>query len=197
MDKILSSVLTKEYVHSLWDSSALLSDVQREALASLGQLASQRRLPVEEWNVEGGDDIVEGIAHARGAGGGGSVAELFESLVIAEAAEMEGDLDDVTEHQRRLKEMLRLADAFLEKLGCVDGALQGLQDQHDAVVTKTSALHTECEKLLSEKTEMDLLASGIEERLVHYDELQSLQSTLTSPNFKVGAEMEHQGGGTT
>jgi hypothetical protein len=39
------------------------------------------------------------------------------------------------------------------------------QSQHDSVVDKTSALHTECETLLRDKNELEALANSIESHL--------------------------------
>jgi hypothetical protein len=179
-DAALASIVSsKAHMQKMWDAGELLDETQKEALASLGQLASERRLPVEEWNME--DDGKAEVAETKNI----TVAELFQKLAEAEAMEVENDLLDVTEHHRRMKDMLALADAFLEKLDSIDGSLGGLQEQHDAVVHKTSALHSECEQLLQEKTDMEALASGIQTKLVHYEELENLQRSLSAPSFQV------------
>jgi hypothetical protein len=181
-DAALASIVgSKVHMQKMWDAGELLNDSQKEALASLGQLASERRLPVEEWHIEDTGQADSDVAEAKAI----SVAELFQKLAQAETMEVESDLLDVTEHYRRLKDMLALADAFLDKLDSVDGALKGLQEQHDTVVHKTSALHSECEQLLQEKTEMEALANGIQSKLVHYDELENLQRSLSAPSFQV------------
>ena len=40
-----------------------------------------------------------------------------------------------------------------------------IQNKHDSVVDKTSALHTECETLLRDKNELEALANKIESHL--------------------------------
>jgi hypothetical protein len=174
----------------MWDAGTLLQDSQKEALATLAEYISIRPLPVEEWR----HDETAGIEPANDtpqeavAGPGESesdVSLIYKVLAEAEASANDDDIDDVLSQQKRLKGILNLCDNILSKLSLVDESLIFLQDQHDSVVSKTSAVHTECEKLTAEKTELEGLEKVIQSRLAHYNELENFQRQLMSLNMQV------------
>ena len=173
----------------MWDAGVLLRDSQKEVLATLAEYTSVRPLPVEAWRQEAAPNwesvrSKESDLHNRSAS---VVAALYRALAEAETAgtDTDGEISDVISQQKRLKGILNLCDNILAKLSLVDESLVSLQDQHDSVVSKTSAVHAECEKLTVEKSELEGLAKTIQNRLAHYNELENFQRQLTSPNMQV------------
>jgi hypothetical protein len=174
----------------MWDAGTLLKESQKEALATLAEYISIRPLPVEEWCLEepAGTEPARDTSQDAEAGAGeyqSEVALIYKVLAEAEASANDDDIDDVLNQQKRLKGILNLCDNILSKLTLVDESLISLQEQHDSVVSKTSAVHTECEKLTAEKTELEGLAKIIQSRLAHYNELENFQRQLMSPNMQV------------
>jgi hypothetical protein len=173
----------------MWDAGTLLQDSQKEALATLAEYVSIRPLPVEEWRHE--EPAVESVcdkpqeAEAGPCENESDVSLIYKVLAEAEASANDDDIDDVLSQQKRLKGILNLCDTILSKLSLVDESLISLQEQHDSVVSKTSAVHTECEKLTAEKTELEGLAKVIQSRLAHYNELENFQRQLMSLNMQV------------
>ena len=174
-----------------WDVSSLLSEKQREAVASLGELLQHRPLARPEWNVSMLDDDVEGGEHADAAASEDlSIAELYRQLGEAQAAAQDQDTDDlaaVRDHHARMTGIVQLCDKIISLLGIVEETLVRLQTQHDSVVDKTSALHAECETLLADKVHLEALAATIESRLKVYDQLEGMQRQLTAPGFSVSS----------
>jgi hypothetical protein len=115
----------------------------------------------------------------------GFLREL-EEAAGSEAGEDE-EIADVIEHYNRLRTVLDSCDGILEELRGVESCLVGLQEQHDAVVDKTSALHSECEELLRAKAAREEFATKIAERLAVYDRLDELQRRLGLPTLAVGS----------
>ena len=174
----------------MWDAGTLLKDSQKEALATLAEYVSVRPLPVEEWRHEEPAGVESACDKPQEAGEGpgeneGDISLIYKFLAEAEASANDDDIDDVLSQQNRLKGILNLCDTILSKLSLVDESLISLQEQHDAVVSKTSAVHTECEKLTAEKTELEGLAKVIQSRLAHYNELENFQRQLMSLNMQV------------
>lgn len=173
----------------MWDAGILLRDSHKEALATLAEYTSIRPLPVESWRQDNGANIDS--AHSKETepeiqiDACCEVADIYRALAEAETLGTDDDISDISNQQNRLKGILKLCDDILAKLSSVDESLVALQDQHDSVVIKTSAVHAECEKLTVEKSELESLAKTIQNRLAHYNELESFQRQLTSPNMQV------------
>ena len=173
----------------MWDAGVLLRDSQKEILATLAEYTSVRPLPVEAWRQEAAPNSES--AHNKESDQDNhsesacEVAAIYRALAEAETAGTDDEISDVISQQKRLKGILNLCDNILAKLSLVDESLVSLQDQHDSVVSKTSAVHAECEKLTVEKSELEGLAKTIQNRLAHYNELENFQRQLTSPNMQV------------
>ena len=73
----------------------------------------------------------------------------------------------------------------------VQSALQlceELKQQHANVASKSNALHTSCERLVSEKDKLVDLAEAIKHKLTFFDELDSLAAKFHSTNLAVESE---------
>jgi len=165
-DEIVTAAAAAKASKRGWDVSALLNDDQREAVSLLGELLQTRPLAREEWN-EPSDGVDEATSDDE-ATEELSIAALYRKLGEAqEAADVfdEDDLSDVQDHHERMVSIVELCDKIVGLLSIVEKSLVGLQTQHDSVVDKTSALHAECETLLSDKLELEALANSIESRL--------------------------------
>jgi hypothetical protein len=152
-----------------WDASTLLNEDQREAVLALGELLQFRPLARAEWNAPPpAESAVADLSPAHVLTEELSVAALYRRLgEEQEAANVfhEDDLEDVQDHYERMVSIVQLCDKIVCLLTIVEKTLVGLQTQHDCVVEKTSALHAECETLLSDKLELEALAKSIESRL--------------------------------
>ena len=192
LDELVVAAAAAKASKRSWDVSALLNDDQRQAVAELAELFAERPLARAEWNVppppEGAED-----------GGGAdalpaeelSIAALYRKLGEAqEGADVfdEDDLSDVRDHHARMMGIVQLCDKIVGLLTIVEQTLVGLQDQHNSVVDKTSALHAECETLLHDKLALEAMANTIQTRLKVYDELEGLQRQLGHPDFGVTSE---------
>mmetsp|Transcript_51807 Transcript_51807/g.161215 ORF Transcript_51807/g.161215 Transcript_51807/m.161215 type:complete len:256 (+) Transcript_51807:43-810(+) len=168
-----------------WDASAMLSSDQQELIADLGNICSKRPWANKKWENE----VVSEKTTTDDWHSGG-ISQLFLRLADATRDDHKDDseeLVEVHEHHKRMRAVLSLCDQILGKLDSVEGALQGLQSEHDFVVEKTSTLHVECEKLLADKVELEKLAGAIETKLQIYDELENVQRQLSQPKVDVAS----------
>ena len=166
-ESIIAAAAAKASKRS-WDASTLLNEDQREAVLALGELLQYRPLARAEWNAPPAESEVADLSPAHVLTEELSVAALYRRLgEEQEAANVfhEDDLEDVQDHYERMVSIVQLCDKIVCLLTIVEKTLVGLQTQHDCVVEKTSALHAECETLLSDKLELEALAKSIESRL--------------------------------
>lgn len=49
-----------------------------------------------------------------------------------------------------------------------------LREQHRTVATRTSALHSTCERLVAERSRLEELAGAIRSKLAYFDELEAV-----------------------
>jgi hypothetical protein len=169
LDELVATAAAAKASKRSWDVSTLLNDDQRQAVAELAELFVERPLARAEWNAplpegaDGGEGAQDGVASDEL-----SIAALYRKLGEAqEGADVfdEDDLSDVRDHHARMLGIVQLCDKIVGLLTIVEKTLEGLEDKHNAVVHKTSALHTECEKLLNDKLELEALANTIQNRL--------------------------------
>ncbi|XP_069948876.1 conserved oligomeric Golgi complex subunit 3-like [Cherax quadricarinatus] len=66
--------------------------------------------------------------------------------------------------------------------------LQHLSSQYTSVSNKTGALHTDCEHLLAEQTQLTNKADTIESKLTYFKEVDRISQKLNSPAFQVTSE---------
>jgi hypothetical protein len=169
-EKIVATAAAAKASKRSWDVSTLLNDDQRQAVAELAELFVERPPARAEWNaplpegaVDGGEGAQDGVPSDEL-----SIAALYRKLGEAqEGADMfdEDDLSDVRDHHARMLGVVQLCDKIVGLLTIVEKTLEGLEDKHNAVVHKTSALHAECEKLLNDKLELEAMANTIQNRL--------------------------------
>jgi hypothetical protein len=170
LEELVATAAAAKASKRSWDVSTLLNDDQRQAVAELAELFVERPPARAEWNaplpegaVDGGEGAQDGVPSDEL-----SIAALYRKLGEAqEGADMfdEDDLSDVRDHHARMLGVVQLCDKIVGLLTIVEKTLEGLEDKHNAVVHKTSALHAECEKLLNDKLELEAMANTIQNRL--------------------------------
>ncbi|XP_032646272.1 conserved oligomeric Golgi complex subunit 3 isoform X2 [Chelonoidis abingdonii] len=79
-------------------------------------------------------------------------------------------------------------DAILNDVNSALQHLESLQKQYLFVSTKTGTLHEACEQLLKEQSELVDLAENIQQKLSYFNELENINTKLSSPTLSVNSE---------
>ncbi|XP_042313287.1 conserved oligomeric Golgi complex subunit 3 isoform X2 [Sceloporus undulatus] len=79
-------------------------------------------------------------------------------------------------------------DAILNDVTSALQHLESLQKQYFFVSTKTGTLHEACEQLLKEQSELVELTEDIHQKLSYFNELENINTKLTSPTLSVNSD---------
>lgn len=84
----------------------------------------------------------------------------------------------LTKYSKRCAEVL-------QEIESANRYLKTIEEQHLSASTKTNALHTACEQLVKEQTDLVSFNESINERLVYFTELDGLTQKMNSPTLSV------------
>ncbi|XP_045594085.1 conserved oligomeric Golgi complex subunit 3 isoform X2 [Procambarus clarkii] len=185
---------------------APLTPEERDSIIELTAVSGWRALPAEVTEETLGDEV-------DGASGGptpdqapesnlpGSLSRLKLGEVHIESSQQflswfaEVERDMCEEQDGPYRDYVNQLEAH--RLEChtllaqLDNALDNLQhlsSQYTSVSNKTGALHTDCEHLLAEQTQLTNKADTIESKLTYFKEVDRISQKLNSPAFQVTSE---------
>lgn len=202
----LSGPASRGYsVASIFEHAAVLTEAQQQALDVISASCGQRPLPKQ---------VTDGVA-TPSAGSlptpaspishtstelPSFVGTSFEEVVLQNSsdfyrwlAELESARSNQTEEKFRqygavLQAHLDASDELLAKIQELLSLFERLKQQHTTVSTRTAALHTTCERLVSEREALVGMAEAIRGKLTYFDELDKVakQFSAASVNLNGG-----------
>lgn len=86
-----------------------------------------------------------------------------------------------------LTEHMQMCDLILGQLDSTLHFFDDLQEQHQAVATKTKTLHDACERLVLEKDKLVEFADALRSKLDYFDELEKIATQFYSPTMSVAS----------
>ncbi|KAI5071033.1 hypothetical protein GOP47_0013284 [Adiantum capillus-veneris] len=177
---------------SSWDQNAPLTEQQKTACAALVQAFAERPMPshVDE-HVTGhfSDSIEESSDHSSFP----TEAVLLNSHQFYQwFTDLESAMKSETEEKYQryvntLTEHVETCDQILEQLDSTLLLFDDLQEQHQAVATKTKTLHDACERLVLEKDRLVEFADALRNKLNYFDELENIATQFYSPTMSVAS----------
>lgn len=189
-----SAAATKGYsVASIWEHTAVLSNSQQQAIDVIGAACSQRAMPKQlaAGHAGAAPDAAPApqtpLSPSSPDGAESSFAGTsFEDVVLQNSSdfyrwlsELEAARSSETEEKFRrygasLERHLATADGLLATVKQVLDLFERLREQHRTVATRTSALHSTCERLVAERSRLEELAGAIRSKLAYFDELEAV-----------------------
>eukprot|EP01137_Pigoraptor_chileana_P026174 Opistho-2@96741 len=178
-----------------WDASAPLTDGQKESVFELAAQADERPLP--QWTasataegpqipsteppVKAAADVTASLVAPMAVGSRVETAQQFFAWFSDIEVQMEGEQERSYRSYASLLEQYRThTDDILAEIDNGLLRLDALLTDHDAVSTKTGALHGACETLLAEQTRLVAVGEGIAQRLAYFNELEKASARLAS-----------------
>ncbi|XP_065177549.1 conserved oligomeric Golgi complex subunit 3-like [Sycon ciliatum] len=198
-----------------WDNKyAPLSEKQVESYMTLMDQCSERPMPSELIPDEPSPFDRHSVALASGETANASSAEAHGIAMLDEPlqklaldgqnmqtaqqflswfADVEAAMrqDEESEFREYLSELRRYTDhcdSILSDINTTMRELDRLKDQYCHVSTQTGALHSACEQLLEDQTRLVETVTIISDKLVYFDDFDSLHHKLHSPMLSVMSE---------
>lgn len=180
---------------SSWDQNAPLTEKQKTAVAALAQAFAERPMPshVEEHTNGHFSDASFPTDESSQHSSFPTEAVLLNSHQFYKwFTDLESAMKSETEekHQRyvnTLTEHMQTCDQILNQLDNTLHLFDDLQEQHQAVATKTKTLHDACERLVLEKDRLVEFADALRNKLNYFDELENIATQVYSPTISVAS----------
>ncbi|PSC70334.1 conserved oligomeric Golgi complex subunit 3 [Micractinium conductrix] len=180
-------------IASIWEHSAVLTNSQQAAVGIIAASCAQRPLPrrLAAGGVPATPDTAPApptpLSPGSTDGTESSFAGTsFEDVTLQNSSdfyrwlsELEAARSSETEEKFRrygaaLERHLAACDGLLASVKEVLDLFERLKEQHRAVATRTSALHSTCERLVAERSRLEELAGAIRAKLAYFDELEAV-----------------------
>ncbi|KAI3426341.1 hypothetical protein D9Q98_008714 [Chlorella vulgaris] len=198
--RVLNSAAAKKSysVASVWETSAVLTNSQQQAIDVISASCSQRPLPKQlaEGSLPTPDTTpvpatplspssVEGTELSFAGTGFEDVtlqnsSDFYRWLSELEAARSSETEEKFRRYSAALEGHLATCDSLLATVKEVLDLFDRLREQHRAVAGRTNALHDTCERLVAERTQLEGLAAAIRSKLAYFDELEAVAAQFQS-----------------
>ncbi|XP_009359679.1 conserved oligomeric Golgi complex subunit 3 [Pyrus x bretschneideri] len=181
---------------SHWEQKTPLTEQQQAAIATLSHSVAERPFPpnLAQDRTTGHQNGL--TVSTKDSSFGSEHSAAIEAVLVNTNqfykwfTDLEAALKSETEEKYRhyvdtLTERIQTCDGIL---GQVDDTLElfnELQDQHQAVATKTRTLHDACDRLLIEKQRLIEFTEALRSKLNYFDELENITTNFYSPNMNV------------
>ncbi|CAN6680675.1 unnamed protein product [Malus baccata var. baccata] len=192
-----SGAISKGYnFASHWEQNTPLTEQQQAAIATLSHSVAERPFPpnLAQDRTTGHQNGL--TVSTKDSSFGLEHSAAIEAVLVNTNqfykwfTDLEAALKSETEEKYRhyldtLTERIQTCDGIL---GQVDDTLElfnELQDQHQAVATKTRTLHDACDRLLIEKQRLIEFTEALRSKLNYFDELENITTNFYSPNMNV------------
>ncbi|TQD93327.1 hypothetical protein C1H46_021085 [Malus baccata] len=192
-----SGAISKGYnFASHWEQNTPLTEQQQAAIATLSHSVAERPFPpnLAQDRTTGHQNGL--TVSTKDSSFGSEHSAAIEAVLVNTNqfykwfTDLEAGLKSETEEKYRhyldtLTERIQTCDGIL---GQVDDTLElfnELQDQHQAVATKTRTLHDACDRLLIEKQRLIEFTEALRSKLNYFDELENITTNFYSPNMNV------------
>ncbi|XP_009369729.1 conserved oligomeric Golgi complex subunit 3 [Pyrus x bretschneideri] len=192
-----SGAISKGYnFASHWEQKTPLSEQQQAAITTLSHCIAERPFP-PNLAQDGTTGHQNGLTvSTKDSSLGLEHSAAIEAVLVNTNqfykwfTDLEAALKSETEEKYRhyvdtLTERIQTCDGIL---GQVDETLElfnELQNQHQAVATKTRTLHDACDRLLIEKQRLIEFSEALRSKLNYFDELENITTNFYSPNMNV------------
>ncbi|XP_059437316.1 conserved oligomeric Golgi complex subunit 3-like isoform X1 [Corylus avellana] len=196
-----SGAISKGYnFASTWEQNAPLTEHQQAAIVALSHAVAERPFPLNlaQDHVSHPDNALSVSVSVKDSSIRDSTPTIQPFLVNTNQFykwfnDLESAMKSETEEKYQqyvnsLTERIQTCDGLL---GQVDDTLHffdGLQQEHQAVATKTKTLHDACDRLVIEKQRLIEFAEALHSKLKYFEELENISSNFYSPNMNVGNE---------
>ncbi|KAM1090552.1 hypothetical protein FF1_018175 [Malus domestica] len=192
-----SGAISKGYnFASHWEQNTPLTEQQQAAISTLSHSVAERPFPpnLAQDRTTGHQNGL--TVSTKDSSFGSEHSAAIEAVLVNTNqfykwfTDLEAALKSETEEKYRhyldtLTERIQTCDGIL---GQVDDTLElfnELQDQHQAVATKTRTLHDACDRLLIEKQRLIEFTEALRSKLNYFDELENITTNFYSPNMNV------------
>ncbi|KAH7331555.1 hypothetical protein KP509_20G040200 [Ceratopteris richardii] len=178
---------------SSWDQNAPLTEQQKVAVAALAQAFSERPMPAHvEDHANGQFPDVTDESSSPASFPNEAVLQnshqFYQWFTDLESAMKSETEEKYQRYVNTLTEQMQTCDQILEQLENTLQLFDDLQEQHQAVATKTKTLHDACERLVLEKDRLMEFADALRNKLNYFDELENIASQFYSPTMTVANE---------
>ncbi|KAM1425837.1 hypothetical protein TB2_017762 [Malus domestica] len=192
-----SGAISKGYnFASHWEQNTPLTEQQQAAISTLSHSVAERPFPpnLAQDRTTGHQNGL--TVSTKDSSFGSEHSAAIEAVLVNTNqfykwfTDLEAALKSETEEKYRhyldtLTERIQTCDGIL---GQVDDTLElfnEIQDQHQAVATKTRTLHDACDRLLIEKQRLIEFTEALRSKLNYFDELENITTNFYSPNMNV------------
>ncbi|KAM1201977.1 hypothetical protein ACFX2J_017986 [Malus domestica] len=192
-----SGAISKGYnFASHWEQNTPLTEQQQAAISTLSHSVAERPFPPNLAQDRTTGHQIGLTVSTKDSSFGSEHSAAIEAVLVNTNqfykwfTDLEAALKSETEEKYRhyldtLTERIQTCDGIL---GQVDDTLElfnELQDQHQAVATKTRTLHDACDRLLIEKQRLIEFTEALRSKLNYFDELENITTNFYSPNMNV------------
>uniref|UniRef100_A0A1D1Y860 Conserved oligomeric Golgi complex subunit 3 n=1 Tax=Anthurium amnicola TaxID=1678845 RepID=A0A1D1Y860_9ARAE len=181
---------------STWEQNAPLTEQQQAAIMSLSHAVAERPFPPKLLQEQATKDI-NNFSRPPGSGISEDSGAIDAVLVSTHEfykwfTDLESTMKSETEEKYRhyvktLTERVEICDGILHQVDHTLNLFDELQLQHQAVATKTKALHDACDRLLIEKQRLVEFAEALRSKLNYFDELENVAKNFHSSSMNVGS----------
>ncbi|KAL3677978.1 hypothetical protein R1sor_020934 [Riccia sorocarpa] len=187
-----SAAVSKGYSFaSTWEQNAPLTEQQLAAITALAHAAAEHPMP---------SHVVKDVSAAKDQdtpNGSAELSQQLTELVLLNShqfykwhKDLEAAMKSETEEKYRqyvnsLTGALQICDTLLGQLDSTLARFDDLQEQHQAVATKTKTLHDACERLVMEKERLVEFADALRNKLNFFDELENIAAQFYAPTMSV------------
>ncbi|KAM1155936.1 hypothetical protein ACFX2B_026510 [Malus domestica] len=192
-----SGAISKGYnFASHWEQNTPLSEQQQAAITTLLHCVAERPFP-PNLAQDGTTGHQNGLTvSTKDSTFGLEHSAAIEAVLVNTNqfykwfTDLEAALKSETEEKYRhyvdtLTERIQTCDGILGQVADTLELFNELQNQHQAVATKTRTLHDACDRLLIEKQRLIEFSEALRSKLNYFDELENITTNFYSPNMNV------------
>ncbi|CAN6563589.1 unnamed protein product [Malus baccata var. baccata] len=192
-----SGAISKGYnFASHWEQNTPLSEQQQAAITTLSHCVAERPFP-PNLAQDGTTGHQNGLTvSTKDSTFGLEHSAAIEAVLVNTNqfykwfTDLEAALKSETEEKYRhyvdtLTERIQTCDGILGQVADTLELFNELQNQHQAVATKTRTLHDACDRLLIEKQRLIEFSEALRSKLNYFDELENITTNFYSPNMNV------------
>ncbi|KAM1587534.1 conserved oligomeric Golgi complex subunit 3-like isoform X2 [Malus sylvestris] len=192
-----SGAISKGYnFASHWEQKTPLSEQQQAAITTLSHCVAERPFP-PNLAQDGTTGHQNGLTvSTKDSTFGLEHSAAIEAVLVNTNqfykwfTDLEAALKSETEEKYRhyvdtLTERIQTCDGILGQVADTLELFNELQNQHQAVATKTRTLHDACDRLLIEKQRLIEFSEALRSKLNYFDELENITTNFYSPNMNV------------
>ncbi|CAN6541332.1 unnamed protein product [Malus baccata var. baccata] len=192
-----SGAISKGYnFASHWEQNTPLTEQQQAAISTLSHSVAERPFPpnLAQDRTTGHQNGL--TVSTKDSSFGSEHSAAIEAVLVNTNqfykwfTDLEAALKSETEEKYRhyldtLTERIQTCDGILSQVDDTLELFNELQDQHQAVATKTRTLHDACDRLLIEKQRLIEFTEALRSKLNYFDELENITTNFYSPNMNV------------